>query len=216
MTAATRKRNPEKTRSDLLKAATREFARYGFDGARVDRIVQRAGCNTRMLYHYFGNKQDLYVTVLEAVYSDIRAAERKLDLAGTPPAESLRNLTRFTWRHFRAQRVFIDITRNENLIRGKHIRRSKVIAEMSSPLIDQLRTTLDRGLAEGAFRHDVDPLQLYVSIVALCSHHLNNVYTLSATFRTDLADPAWLDARLSHVEIMVLRMVGADDAEPQT
>ena len=212
-TTAPRKRNPELTRSALLKAATREFARYGLDGARVDRIVARAGCNARMLYHYFGSKEDLYVAVLEAVYADIRAAEQKLDLAGKPPAESLIALTRFTWSHFRAQRVFIDITRNENLTRGKHIRRSKAIAEMSSPLIEQLRATLEHGRAEGVFRHAVDPLQLYVSIVALCSHHLHNVHTLSATFQTDLADAGWLAERLAHVEMMVLRMVGAPEPE---
>ena len=211
--AEPRKRNPELTRASILKAATAEFARYGFDGGRVDRIVSRAGCNTRMLYHYFGDKQALYVEVLEAVYHQIRHLEQKLDLAGTAPREALINLTRFTWSHFRAQRVFIDITRNENLARGKHIKRSKAIAEMSSPLIAQLRDTLERGRAEGAFRHAVDPLQLYISIVALCSHHLNNVHTLSATFQTDLKAPEWLEARLQHVEAVVLRTVGAVEDE---
>ncbi len=213
MEAAPRKRNPERTRASLLKSATREFAQYGFDGARVDRIVRRARCNPRMLYHYFGSKQQLYIEVLEDVYRTIRAEEQALDLAAAPPRDGLLRLTRFTWAHFQAQRVFIDITRYENLARGKYIRRSKAIAKMSSPLIEQLRTVLERGHAAGAFRHTVDPLQLYVSIVALCLHHLNNVHTLSATFSTDLADAAWLADRQEHVVAMVLRMVGATELE---
>ncbi|MEC9347961.1 MAG: TetR/AcrR family transcriptional regulator [Pseudomonadota bacterium] len=208
--AEPRRRNPELTRASILAAATQEFARHGFDAARTERIVKTAGCNTRMLYHYFGSKQRLYIAVLESVYTAIRAREKDLDLTAAEPREGLLRLTRFTWAHFLAERVFIDITRYENLARGKYIRQSKAIAEMSSPLIAQLRDVLQRGLASGAFRHVVDPLQLYVSMVALCVHHLNNAHTLGATFATDLSDPVWLTERKAHVETMVLRMVGAD------
>ena len=212
------KRNPEQTQASILKSATREFARFGFDGARVDRIVRQAKCNPRMLYHYFGSKQALYIAVLEDVYRQIRGEERTLELATADPCEGLLRLTGFTWEHFLAQRVFIDITRYENLARGKYIRQSETIAAMSSPLIDQLRMILDRGAATAAFRHAVDPLQLYISIVALSAHHLNNVHTLSAAFDTDLASKEWLAARRVHVEQMVLRMVGAcpveDGADP--
>lgn len=207
--AAPRRRNPELTRASLLKAATREFARHGFDAARTERIVKAAGCNPRMLYHYFGSKQRLYIAVLEDVYQAIRAREQALDLTAAEPRAGLLRLTRFTWAHFLAERVFIDITRYENLARGKYIRQSKAIAEMSSPLIAQLHDVLQRGRAAGAFSHQVDPLQLYVSIVALSVHHLNNAHTLGATFATDLLDPVWLSERKAHVETMVLRMVGA-------
>lgn len=208
-----KKRNPQQTQASILKAATLEFARYGFDGARVDRIVRQAKCNPRMLYHYFGSKQALYITVLEDVYRGIRGKEQALELVAAPPCEGLLRLTRFTWEHFHAQRVFIDITRYENLARGKYIRQSESIAAMSSPLIGQLGVILDRGVAAGAFRHPVDPLQLYISIVALSAHHLNNAHTLSATFDTDLTDPDWVAARRVHVEQMVLRMVGASPVE---
>ena len=148
--------------------------------------------------------------MLEDVYRAIRAKEQALDLAAADPYEGLLRLTRFTWAHFAAQRVFIDITRYENLAQGRYIRQSKAIAEMSSPLIDQLRGILERGAAAGSFKHQTDPLQLYISIVALSVHHLNNAHTLGAAFDTDLEDPAWLAARQSHVEAMVLRMVGAE------
>lgn len=206
-----RRRDPVATRAALLEAATREFARYGFDGARVDRIVKAAGCNTRMLYHYFENKEKLYIQVLEATYHDIREKERQLDLAALGPREALLRLTRFTWDHFRANQIFIDLTRNENLTGGQFIRQSTVIAEMSSPLIALIEDTIGRGLARGDFRHDVDPLQLYVSIVALSSHHLSNAHTLSAVFKTNLTAPDWLEARYGHVEKLVLRVVGGKD-----
>jgi AcrR family transcriptional regulator len=57
---ATTKRDPAGTQQRILNAALLEFAREGFDGARVDEIARRARINKRMLYHYFGNKEDLY------------------------------------------------------------------------------------------------------------------------------------------------------------
>ncbi len=207
-----RTRNPEQTRKALLDAAADEFAQYGFDGARVDRIVKGAGCNMRMLYHYFQSKENLYLEVLEAVYRDIRQRERVLDLEALEPLNAILRLTRFTWDHIAANQLFIDITRNENLVGGRFIRNSQAISEMSSPLIRQIDDAVRRGLADGVFRHKVDGLQLYISIVALSSHHHANVHTLSAVFRTDLTDAKWLEARRRHVEEMVLRMLGVDGA----
>ncbi len=173
--------------------------------------MKRADCNMRMLYHYFDNKENLYLKVLEAVYFDIRKKERQLNLDEVAPGEALHRLVHFTWDHFIANRVFIDIARNENLVGGRFIKRSVVISEMSSPLIAMIAEIIRRGLDSGEFRYSTDPLQLYISVVALCSHHLSNVHTLSATFQTDLQDLEWLEARLAHIQLMVLRLVGASE-----
>ncbi len=211
MARATRARNPEQTRRALLDAAASEFARFGFDGARVERIVKAAGCNMRMLYHYFQSKENLYLEVLEGVYSDIRQREQGLDLESLSPLSAIRQLTQFTWDHISANRLFIDIGRNENLVGGRFIRRSKTISEMSSPLIRQISEVIVRGHQTKVFRHEVDALQLYISIVALSAHHLGNVHTLSAVFQTDLSNPGWIAERRKHVEVMVLRMLGVEE-----
>ena len=57
-------RNPDRTRERILTAALTEFAARGFAGARVDAIARRASINKRMLYHYFGNKNELFRAIL--------------------------------------------------------------------------------------------------------------------------------------------------------
>ncbi len=61
---ARRPRDPERTRGRILTAAIQEFAAKGFAGARVARIARRARVNKRMLYHYFGNKDELFREIL--------------------------------------------------------------------------------------------------------------------------------------------------------
>jgi TetR/AcrR family transcriptional regulator len=56
-------RDPEGTRRRILAAALKEFSAKGFAGARVDEIARRARINKRMLYHYFGDKRELFRAV---------------------------------------------------------------------------------------------------------------------------------------------------------
>jgi TetR/AcrR family transcriptional regulator len=191
-------------RQRILTAATKEFSAQGFSGARIDRIVAQAKCNIRMIYHHFSSKEGLYVAVLEAVYGEIRTAENTLELKHLPPIEAMRTLVTFTVDHFAAHPDFVRLTGSENLNRGKYVAKSRAIPAMSSPLIETMRDLLRRGEADLLFRHGIDPLQLYVSIVALSCHHLNNAYTLSATFQTDLRSRSWHEIRRQHVTDMVL------------
>jgi AcrR family transcriptional regulator len=209
---APRSRDPERTRAQILSVAVREFARHGFHGARVERITKTARCNPRMLYHYFGSKEQLYLAALDEVYAKIRAQERSLDLDSGAPDLAMRRLVEFTFDFFASNDVFLRMTRNENMLGGRFIQRSQMIRDMSQPLLDAIDRLVARGHAEGVFSERVDALQLYVSIVALSAHHLNNGATLSATFGSDLADPGWHAARRDHAVSMVLRYLGADSA----
>lgn len=198
-------RDPVGTAQRIVDAATAEFARWGYEGARIERIVAAARCNMRMIYHYYGDKEGLYRAVLEHIYEDIRDKERKLEFDHLDPLDGIAALVDFTFSHFAENREFARITLDENLRRGSHIGRSKQrIAQMSSPLIGQVRSLLKRGTAAGVLRADVDPLQLYVTIVALSCHHINNHYTLSATFDTDIGSPGWLSKRRNHARDVVL------------
>jgi AcrR family transcriptional regulator len=62
---STHARDPQRTRDRILAAALAEFSAHGFAGARVARIARRARINKRMLYHYFGNKEDLFREIFD-------------------------------------------------------------------------------------------------------------------------------------------------------
>src|SRR6202000_3115972 len=117
-------RDPEGMRLRILEAATQEFAANGLAGARVDRIAAKAGANKRMLYYHVGNKEDLYLTVLEAAYEKIRAEERTLDLEHLDPPEAIRTLIAFTWNYFLRNPEFLALLNSENMARAKHLKRS--------------------------------------------------------------------------------------------
>jgi AcrR family transcriptional regulator len=196
-------RDAEASRARILAAATAEFARHGLSGARVDRIAHRAKANKRMLYHYYGGKEALFLAVLEAAYARIRGEEQTLDLTAKPPVEGMRELVTFTWRHFLAHPEFISLLNTENLHRAKHLKRSTRIRSLHSPLVATISELLARGTREGVFRAGIDPVQLYVSIAALSYFYLSNAYTLSTIFGRDLCAPQAKDERIAHVVDLV-------------
>jgi AcrR family transcriptional regulator len=202
--AAGATRDPERTRAAILDAAVREFATEGFGGARVDAIAARAKINKRMLYHYFGNKEDLYLAVLEETYRGIRVADRKLHLEDLPPDEGMRRLVTFTWEYFLKNPEFLSLLNTENMMRARHLKRSKRIQELHSPLIGLIDELLTRGAREGLFRSGVDPVQLYVTIASVGFFYLSNRWTLSTIFGRDLNADAALKERGAHIVEVVL------------
>ena len=179
-------RDPESTSAAILVAAVKEFTERGYEGARVDNIADRAGVNKRMLYHYFGNKQALYVAVLEGSYTAIRSAEHGLHLSDRDPIEGMTDLVLFTWRYYLAHPEFLSLLNTENLHRAKFLKRSARIFELNSPLIERISVLLERGVEQGVFREGLDALKVYVSIAALGFFYLSNRWTLSTVFRRDL------------------------------
>jgi AcrR family transcriptional regulator len=197
-------RDPERTRQRILDAATEEFARYGLGGARVDRIAERAGANKRMLYYYFGDKDRLFLAALEASYAHIRSAEQALELEHLVPREALRRLVLFTWDYFLEHPEFMTLLNSENLHKGRHVRRSRRVGKLHTPLVETLGAILRRGEREGVFRKGVDPVQLYISIAGEGYFYLSNRYTLSQIFKRDLMAPRALAARARHNADMIV------------
>jgi AcrR family transcriptional regulator len=197
-------RDPEATREAILTAATDEFAAYGLGGARVDRIAERAGINKRMLYYYFGQKEDLFLAVLERAYEKIRGEEQALNLTQVEPTEAIRRLIAFTWNYHIENPSFPILLNSENLHRGRHLKKSARVRLMHSPFVATIADVLERGARSGLFRAGVDPIQLYISIAGLSYFYLSNNHTLSTIFDRDLLAPKAKLERLSHMTDLVL------------
>lgn len=197
-------RDPEGTKTAILAAATREFADKGFGGARIDAIAAQARINKRMLYHYYGGKEALYLAVLEESYAAIRRAEAKLDLAHREPEDGVRELVQFTFRYFLDHPEFLSLLGTENLLKGKFLKRSERILAINSPLIDELRGVLERGARKGVFRPGIDPLDVYLTMAALGFFYLSNRWTLSTVFRRDLVAKGEIARWRAHIADVVL------------
>jgi AcrR family transcriptional regulator len=197
-------RDPERTRAAILEAATEEFTSKGLTGARVDHIAHRSGVNKRMIYYYYGDKDGLYLAVLEATYSAIRHAEIGLHLDDRDPVDGMRELIRFTWNYFIKHPEFLSLLATENLHQARFLKQSNKIRDLHSPLVGMISSLLTRGAKKGVFKPNVDPVQLYISIASLGFFYMSNRHTLSTIFGRDLGAAPELATRGDHIVDVVL------------
>ena len=205
----TRTRDADATRARILEAAKQEFARAGLGGARVDEIAERAQANKRMIYHYFGSKEDLFTAVLEEAYLDIRSAEQALELDELPPRDALVRLVTFTWQYYLDNPEFIRLVNSENLHEARHIKTSDRLHDASRRLTGMTAEILARGERDGVFRSGIDALQLNVTIAAIGYYYLTNRFTGAFLYEHDFMAPEALDARLRFNIDTILRLVSA-------
>jgi len=200
-------RDAEATQKRILAAAKKEFAKKGLAGARVDVIADRAKANKRMIYHYFGSKEDLFKRVLEDAYVDIRSAEQGLDLDHLEPKAALETHVRFTWHYYLNNPEFLTLVNSENLHKARHLKESVIIHSVSRRFVEMVSGLLDRGAKAGVFRSDIDPVQLNITIAAIGYYYLTNQHTGSIIFERDFMASDAVDARLQFNIDTIVRLV---------
>ena len=205
-----RARNPDNTKQRILDAARIEFAKAGLGGARVDQIAETSGVNKRMIYHYFGGKEQLFAAVVEDAYLGIRRQERELGLDALPPTEAIRRLVEFTWAYYLENPEFITLINSENLHQARHIEGNAHLRELQAAYVETVRKILQRGVETGEFRAGIDATQLCISMAAICFYYLNNRHTGGVLFGFDFTSREALAERIRFNTETILRMVCAN------
>ncbi|MGP4102568.1 TetR family transcriptional regulator [Nonomuraea sp. KM90] len=214
--APERRRDPDRTRSEILEVAQREFARHGYAGARVDEIAARMRTTKRMIYYYFGSKERLYVAVLEKAYAEVREMERAVQVGHLAPVEAIRTLAELTFDHHDLHRDFIKLVTIENIHQAEHIRTSRPLANLGTPVLDLIEAILEAGTASGDFvtclTQGADAVDVHMLISSFCFFRVANQHTFGALFGRDMSAPehrARLRAMVGDMVVAYVRGSGA-------
>jgi TetR/AcrR family transcriptional regulator len=196
--------HPSRTRLRILNIAANEFARKGFDGARVDEIARRCKVNKNLIYHYFDSKDALFVAVLEQAYAKLRERQESMGLDTSDAIEGISKLVIDSFKYWGDSKHFIAYLNSENFYNAKHIKKSKFIQSSYPALIGSIRVLLRRGEEQGIFRSGVDPVDLYISISSLGYHFFSNQSTFSVILGKNFSDRKTIEKRLNHAVDVIL------------
>ncbi len=204
------KRDAERTRQNILEAATRHFAEQGLEGARIDEIAHEAGANKRMIYVYFGSKEELYSEVLRSHFDRVFTA---LAVAPDPeegPRDGVRRVIRAYFNFLAENDAYVRLLSRELLSSGR--RASEALAARTSAGLKDLREALTRGVRSGVFQADLDVAQLMLSIQVLCVGHFTYQPLAKALWNRDFAKPEVREKTLEHVVSLILDGICAPES----
>lgn len=198
-----RERNSQKSKADILRAAEIHFAEKGIYGSRVDDIAKEANINKRMIYEYFGSKEELYKAVLINVYGRFGSLELDVLSDMSSSIEAIKKLIRMYFIFLKDNLSYVNLLQWENLNKGKYIQDTDFIG-IKDPTLDLLRQIISKGIAEGTFKLEVDTEEVIVSLLTYCFSYFSNRYTLSKLLSKKLDDKDNIDKRIDHVTTMFL------------
>jgi AcrR family transcriptional regulator len=205
--ADSRLNDAEETRNNILEIAAREFADKGLSGARIDEIAEKTNSSKRMIYYYFGGKEELYRAVLERSYGQIRAREDDANFETLPADKALIAHIEHTFDYHVNHPEFVRLVMNENIHHGAHIGHVEGLKERNKSVIASLKAIIDKGVADGMFKSGIDPVDLHMSVSALCFYNVSNRYTFAANFGVDMSSPKSLKKRRAQITEIVLAWV---------
>lgn len=151
-------RDPERTRARILAAAVKEFAQHGFAGARVDAIAKRARINKRMLYHYFGNKEELFEAIVE---QHAREKDAILDSNDLPNPADLMAVHIAACAH---EKEWLRLMLWEALEEGEGF---PALDAMRAEKLQRAVVRITQAQADGYFPRDLDPRHLLLSLMGM-------------------------------------------------
>ena len=198
-----RERNSSKSREDILCAAEEEFSGKGLYGARVDEIARLANINKRMIYEYFGSKEELYKAVLAEVYSRLSRREMGLLATDMPCDEKMRCIIRLYFEFMANSPSYVNMILWENLNQGRYIQEMD-FSKIKDPSLDLIRNTIEQGKSNGVFKPSLDTEQTILSLLMVTFSYFSNRFTLSKLLGKKLDDEESLQRRIETVTNMFL------------
>ncbi|WP_039030486.1 TetR family transcriptional regulator [Leclercia adecarboxylata] len=186
----------------IFLSALSLFAEYGLNGARMEQIAEKAGTTKRMVVYHFKTKENLYLLVLEYVYTQIRASEKQLSLEAMPPVEALVQLVETTFDYHADHPDYIRIICMENMQRGRFMQQSALLRQVNRSALDLLETILNRGKEKQLFNETVNARDLHRLISSFSFHYVANSYTFTLLFE----DGADEQAQRQHYRKMAVQV----------
>jgi TetR/AcrR family transcriptional regulator len=213
-----KERNAVETKRRILEAAAVEFAKKGFDGARLGTIARAADVQQALIHHYFVDKEGLHSAVVQGGLTamtegawgllsqmDAPVADRKGKKRRGP--EELRALAEafvdLLLGFFATNGSFLSILRHE----ASAGTGTKIVAENVAPVFEAIVARLDEMRARGEVRRDVDARHLVLSCVAMIAFPFQEQPFVEAIWPVEWHRPEHLAARKKHVVEMILARV---------
>jgi TetR/AcrR family transcriptional regulator len=185
------RRDPAKTKRALLYAGISLFAERGYYGVAVDEIVAQAGCNKRMLYHYFSSKEGIYVEVLRQVFGELEAYEMESTREVVDTAAAIRDILAQYFDFLQTHPEFVSLLMWENLNQARILdAHPDLLTKM--PILERLAEILKQGSERGEIDASIDPRQLLIALIGLCFIYFSNQHTLRHSIGLDFSDPSVL------------------------
>jgi len=207
MPAARRASRGERTRHEILDAATEHFARHGYEGARIEAIAEDAHLRGPALLYHYKDKRQLYVATLERAFAGLAEDVARALAADAPLADRIEAAVS-AWVDFVAARPAVArIVMREGAAASPGL--VDDFAPIAAPLLAMLDEIYEEGRRTRVFRDDpVEPLHVASAVVGTSVFFIAAIPNLLPQAGFDPLEGARLEAHRRELLTIVRRLLG--------
>jgi AcrR family transcriptional regulator len=144
-------------RERILKAAAREFAAYGYEGASLNKILEEAQISKGAAYYYFDDKADLFATTVEHYASQI-VGDLPLALENLEADTFWSTIDAFychQFTYFRDRPWAFGVVKAGGRLRAQELAENEALSHLVAEVEHNLLALLHKGQALGVVRTDL-------------------------------------------------------------
>jgi len=193
----------EITKNKILSAAEEAFSEKGLYGARVDEIAAMAGVNKRMIYAHYESKENLYINVINRVYTKMADAESELIRKHFDCIEAIESIIAHYFNFLSENKSFVKMVMWENLNEADYFKKSQARFIKGDATV-LLKRKLRQGIESGIFREDIDVDEMIITINMMCFSYFSNIYTMAEIMQADFESEGVQQKRCRHVTEIIL------------
>ncbi|MGW0811968.1 TetR/AcrR family transcriptional regulator [Streptomyces viridiviolaceus] len=148
------KPSPER-REEILAIAGEVFAAQGYNATTVRKIADAAGMLAGSLYYHFDSKESMLDEILSAFLDELWTGYDAVLAAGLGPRETIEALVTESFRQIDRHGAAVSIYQKESRHLSAHDRFA-YLSDSQRKFEKAWLSTLERGVAAGVFRADLD------------------------------------------------------------
>jgi len=157
------------TKEKILSIALKEFAAYGFGGARVERIARQAGVNKAMIFYYYSSKQNLYRIIIKNSLLELIPKIQKTISVSKNPEQFFENLPKVYIQYFVKNQAVMRMIGFELIQDPGNI--TSVVRDIFSNIPESPPELLKNKISiwyQKGLISEPDPIHLILNILPLC------------------------------------------------
>lgn len=209
--SVTSKRNPDKTKASILAVATELFAQHGFHGTALNDLCQKAKANKRMIYHYFENKDGLYLAVHRRGWEQLGSwFAQELVRNGTPAtplsqSDLLLEAVKIFHDFVATNSIFVRLLMWDGLEGGKASR--ALWKDIRGPIYRQIEALVVAAQQNSVLTADLKPPHLIISFMGAVAFYYSHAHTMVDIFQKDPLSAEAVEERKEQIVALFRKLI---------
>lgn len=210
-TTRTRGRPSRKDATDLRRDICRKagdlFAELGPDATTMQQVADVAGVDRRLVYHYFGGKDQLYLEVLGQSYGQLTVLADRLSERSDTLEQYVEALFDTYFQFCVENPAFVRMLMWENLRDVRGLRRVASASNVLAVSRQKLGALIEHAAAAGRCRAQLDPEMLLIECLGLVFFYFSNAHSLGLVLGRDLREASMQQKWSRHAVNSILHSV---------